>query len=223
MKNMKAIDLTHTLSPEIPTWDGTCGFEIAMSLDYKDCTEPDLFRKHKLKMESGIGTHMDAPAHCIPGGKTIEALAMENLATECVVIHADCKAGDTIMPDAVEAFEKKHGTIPPNAFVIFHTGWDAHWNTPEKYINGHAFPSVHLSTATLLLERQIAGLGIDTLSADTGARGFPVHRAVLGAGKYLVENVANAKGLPPTGAKILVMPMKIKGGTEAPVRLVALI
>jgi kynurenine formamidase len=83
------------------------------------------------------------------------------------------------------------------------------------------FPSVHENVAKLLLERGVTGIGIDTLSADTGADGFPVHRAILGAGKYLVENVANAKELPPTGAKIAVLPMKIKDGTEAPIRLIA--
>jgi kynurenine formamidase len=63
-----------------------------------------------------------------------------------------------------------------------------------------------------------------TPSADArGGEDFPVHRAILGAGKYLVENVANAKELPPTGARIFVMPMKIKDGTEAPIRLVALV
>ena len=82
---------------------------------------------------------------------------------------------------------------------------------------------MHVSTAKLLLKRNIAGLGIDTFSADTGADGFPVHLAVLGADKYLVENVANAKKLPPTGAKSFVLPMNIKDGTEASIRLIALL
>ena len=75
----------------------------------------------------------------------------------------------------------------------------------------------------MLLERGITGIGTDTLSVDTGLQEFPVHRAVLGAGKYLVENIANAKQLPATGAKILILPMKIKDGTEAPIRLIALV
>jgi kynurenine formamidase len=66
-------------------------------------------------------------------------------------------------------------------------------------------------------------LGIDTFSSDTGENGFPVHRAILGADKYLVENVANAELLPATGAKVLVLPPKIKDATEAPLRLIALI
>ena len=156
--------------------------------------------------------------------KPIDALALDILVVDCIVIKIE-NAGEkyVVMPTNVEAFEKSFGKIRPNTFVIFSTGWDAHWNTPKKYHNDHIFPCVHASTAELLVERNIAGLGIDTLSADTGAGGFPVHRTILGAGKYLVENIANAGSLPPVGAKILVLPMKIKDAAEAPIRLVALI
>ena len=107
--------------------------------------------------------------------------------------------------------------------MILYTGWEKYWHNGEKYINNHKFPSIDKSTALLLLERNISGLGIDTLSADTGANGFPVHQAILGAGKYLVENITNAKALPPVGAKTFVLPIKIKDATEAPIRLIAII
>jgi len=223
--NSKIIDLTHTLSKDIPTWDGSCGFESEIDTDYKDCKEPDVFRTQKLKMKAGIGTHMDAPAHCFPEYKTIESLTMEELVTDCVMINVSNEADGNykVMPEVVEQFESKHGQIEENSFVIFYTGWDKYWDTPEKYRNDYSFPSIDVSTAKLLLERNIVGLGIDTLSADTGKDGFPVHRAILGAGKYLVENIANAKLLPITGAKIFVLPIKIKDATEAPIRLIALI
>ena len=127
------------------------------------------------------------------------------------------------MPQIVEAFEKKYGKIQRDTFIIFHTGWDRYWNNKDKYRNDLKFPSVHEDTAKLLLERKISGIGIDTLSPDAGGKIFPVHRVILGAGKYLVENIANAKELPPTGAKILIMPIKIQNGTEAPIRLVGLV
>lgn len=77
------------------------------------------------------------------------------------------------------------------------------------------------------IKHQIAaipvGLGIDTLSPDTEASGYPVHQAILGAGKYLVENVANADKLPPVGGFSLVMPIPTEGGTEAPIRLIGLV
>lgn len=217
------IDLTHTLSETIPSWSGDCGFRLNIHGDYKESAGPDFFRSQDITMRAGMGTHMDAPAHCFEGKETIDTLKFENLVVDCVVIDvsADADEAYVVTPEVVEKFEKEHGEIKPNSVVIFYTGWDKYWNTPETYINNHMFPSIHEDTAQLLLKRDIAGLGIDTLSADTGVTGFPVHRAILGAGKYLIENVANAKDLSATGAKVIVAPLKIKDGTEAPIRLIA--
>lgn len=224
-KKLKAIDLTHTLSSEIPSWDGSCGFELSTITDYKDCTPPNLFRVQRMKCNAGIGTHMDAPAHVIKNGRTIDELHLNELITDCVVINVSSKAfaNYVIMPEIIQKFEKKYGKIKSNSFVIFYTGWDKRWANKEKYNNNHKFPSVHVSTAELLLKRNISGIGTDTLSVDTGEHGFPVHNAILGADKYLVENITNTKSLPPIGAKILVLPLKIKDGTESPIRLIALI
>jgi kynurenine formamidase len=224
-KKLKVIDLTHILSSETPSWDGNCGFELSVVIDYKDCKAPNLFRVQKMKYNNGIGTHMDAPAHVIKNGRTIDKLNLKELITDCVVIDVSSKANESyvIMPEVIQKFEKKYGKIKSNSFIIFYTGWEKYWANRKKYNNNHKFPSVHTSTAKLLLKRNIAGIGTDTLSVDTGEYGFPVHHAILGADKYLVENVANAKSLPPIGAKILILPLKIENGTEAPIRLIALI
>ncbi len=218
----RLVDLTHSLSPEIPCWDGDCGFSLTIETDYKDCTGPDRFRTQKIETRAGMGTHIDAPAHCFQGAKTIDALDLKDLVTDCAVIKVHDIADENyiITPEVLKEFEKKNGIIQTNTFVIFHTGWDKHWST-EKYRNSLRFPSVHEETAKLLLQRNISGLGTDTLSADARGESFPVHRCILGAGKYLVENIVNARELPSTGAKIFIMPTKIKGGTEAPIRLVA--
>ncbi len=221
---MRKIDLTHTLSPEVPNWDEECCFKADIKVDYKDCTPPNLFRVQKFEMRGGAGTHIDAPAHCFPNGKTIEDLDLENLVTDCIVVHTDTVTEDyLITPKVLEKFENENGQIPSNTFVIFHTGWDQYWHDAKKYRNDLKFPSLHVDTAKLLVERNVAGIGIDTLSPDAIGEDFPVHRVLLGAGIYIVENVANAKELPPVGARIIVMPLKIKGGTESPIRLVALV
>ena len=221
---MKKVDLTHTLSSEILHWDGDCCFRTEIKVDYKDCTPPNLFRVQKIEMKAGAGTHIDAPAHCLPEGKTIEKLELENLVTECVVIKIDNAKEDTLLtPDLIEKFEKENGKINQNTFVIFNTGWDKYWNEPKKYRNDFKFPSVHEETAKLLLERNIAGIGIDTLSPDASGQDFPVHRILLGAEKYIVENIANAKELPAVGSKVCILPIKIKDGTEAPVRMIAIL
>lgn len=219
------IDLTHSLTSDIPSFDGDCCFSLHIAVDYKDCESTNLFRVQKIEAKAGAGTHMDAPAHCFPKSKTIEALDLANLVTECIIIRVDDEANETyvVMPDAIKKFEEQHGKIEPNTFVIFYTGWDKYWGTPKKYRNDLQFPSVHEETAKLLLKRDVAGIGIDTLSPDAGGKDYPVHRVILGSGKYLVENVANAEKVPPTGAKIMIMPMKIKDGTEAPIRMIAVV
>jgi len=224
-REFKVIDLTHTLSARVPSWDRKADFELSIVTDYKDCTPPNLFRTHRVCASMSLGTHMDSPAHAIVGGRTIERLTIEELVAGCVVIDVSKEAHENyiVTPSAIEKFESEQGKIPAHSFVIFHTGWDWHWETPEKYRNNFSFPSVEVSTAQVLLERNVVGLGIDTFSCDTGKSGFPVHQAILGADRYLVENIANAKSLPAVGAKIFVLPTKIEGATEAPVRLVALV
>lgn len=220
---MKYIDLTHTLSSTIPSWDGDCCFTAPIVHDYKDSVEPNLFRIHQIEAKAGCGTHMDAPAHCIPGGKTIDILDLDALLVDCIVIDISKAAHENYVADvgSIETFEREHGKIPAGSFVIYYSGWDKYWNDKEKYRNNLNFPSISEDVAQLLVERDVSGVGIDTLSPDAVGDDFPVHRVLLGAGKYIVENVANAGMLPATGAKISVMPIKIKDGTEAPIRLVA--
>lgn len=221
--NQKIIDLTHTLEENIPTWDGSKGFNLSISCNYEDCTKPNTFRINKLEMNAGIGTHIDAPSHMIEGGKNIDELEIENLILPCIIIDLSKKVNDNyiIREEDVADFEKENGLIPENSFVIFYTGWEKYWNDKEKYINNHQFPSLDISVAELLLKRNVSGIGTDTLSVDTGKNGFPVHIKILGAQKYLIENIKNASLLPKTGAEIFIAPIKIKNGTEAPVRLFA--
>ena len=221
----KAVDLTHTISSDAPTWEGNCGFSHDIMLDYASCTTPVKFRVQAINMVSGLGTHIDAPAHCISGGRTVDELELNELIAPCVVIDVSNEAHESysLTPMDIIAFEQTNGRIAEGSFVIINTGWGRHWTQPANYRNDLVFPSISGEAAQLLLERNIAGLGIDTLSPDRPNSGYPVHAAVLGAGKYIVENVANAEVLPAMGSFAFVLPIKIKEGTEAPIRLLALI
>lgn len=221
----RMIDLTHPLEEGIPAWDLSCGFKHVIVS--KHSSTPPSFEVGQLEMPCGIGTHMDAPAHCYSGSKTIDQISLENLTHPCVMIDVSAQVQDN--PDYVisvadiEAFEATHGPIRPAEFILFYTGWSRYWNQPNRYRNNLQFPSISEDTALYLLEKGIAGLGTDTLSPDTSLSNYPVHQHILGAEKYLLENVAHLDRLPPRGATLLTLPLKIKGGTEAPVRLVALV
>lgn len=216
------IDLTHSLSSEITSWDSSCGFTKTIVLDYQDCTSSTVFQVQHITMHAGIGTHLDAPAHCNPTGMSVEQLPLNNLLRPCVMIDVSNHAHETyqIGVGDIVNFEKQYGTVESESCVIFNTGWSQWWKTPHRYRNNLMFPSLSLDAAKLLLERNIAGIGIDTLGPDLPDDTFPVHSLLLSAGKYIIENVANAHQLPPSGAYITALPLKISGGTESPIRLV---
>lgn len=221
-ENLEFIDLTHTLSPEIPSWNLSCGYQQVISLDYNECSTPVKFRTFQMNTPAGIGTHMDAPAHCIANAITIDQLPLQQLIRPCVVIDVSKKADEkyrSSVDDIVE-FEKQYGRISENSFVIIYTGWDKYWGMPAQYRNDLKFPCVGADAAELLLQRSVVGLGIDTLSPDRADEGFPVHQLFLGAGKFIIENIANAGSLPPIGTHIIALPLKLKNGTESPIRLI---
>ncbi|CAN5282878.1 cyclase family protein [soil metagenome] len=179
----------------------------------------------QLNIPAGIGTHLDAPAHCIASGISVEQISLNQLIVPCIVIDISDKAHETyrINIDDILKHEYEHGTITKGCFVIFYTGWERWWHEPDKYRNNLNFPSLSTAVAELLLTRHIVGIGIDTLSPDAGGLDFPVHQLILGAGKYIVENIFNANSLPNTGAYVGIFPMKIAEGTESPVRLIGII
>jgi kynurenine formamidase len=218
------IDLSHSLDSNIPSWDSDCGFHQAMVLDYCDADEQAQFRVMRLQLNAGAGTHIDAPSHCIPGGKGVDDLNLNDLIMPCVVIDITDRADEAycLGCDDITNFEQLHGIIGDGTAVIVKTGWAKFWHNPEKYRNNLRFPAVSIEAAQLLLQRGVAALGIDTLSSDRPDSGFPVHQAFLGAGKILIENVANLDAMNPTGDFLMALPLKIKHGTESPVRLVGL-
>ncbi len=220
-KPFQLIDLSHRLSSSIPTWEGECGFHHCREKDYR----LNFCRTHKIEMNEGIGTHMDAPAHFFEGGKTIDDLDINELFAPCVVIDISHKAHESysLSLEDFHAFEEKYGKIQEGSFVLVYTGWDQFWEDPEKYRNDLKFPSVSDDVAERLLERNISGLGIDTLSPDRPEDGYPVHQLILGAGKVLIENIAQASLLPVKGAYLLALPLRIQGGTESPLRLVGMV
>jgi kynurenine formamidase len=223
--HFEVLDLTHTLTPEVPTWNGTCDFKQRVIVDYAEAC-----RVQEICLNAGTGTHLDAPLHFIPEGASVADMPLENFMVPlCVIkvtekVHADYYAD----VDVIEAFEQQNGRIPAGALVIFHTGWDQHWSSPERYRGVDAqgqmhFPGITEAAAQALVERDVAGLGIDTLSPDCLNLNFPVHYRMLGAGKYIVENLTHCERLPAIGSYGLFLPLKTAGGTESVIRACALV
>lgn len=219
----KFIDLTHLITPNIPNWDNTPGFSTENMHDYAQG-----FRTQKIHMHAGIGTHIDAPSHFAPGGWDVDDIPIQKLIVPACMINVSEKADANylISSSDIEEYEKQHGRIPENCFVIGYTGWSRFWPDIERYRNADSkgqihFPSFSEDSAKLLLEREIAGLGIDTLSPDCDLA-FPVHKLLLGNGKYIVENMANCHLMPPQGAYVILLPLNMDT-TESPIRAVGVV
>ncbi len=159
----------------------------------------------------------------ILGGKSIHEFEVNDLVMPCFVIDVSGKAHEhySVTPEDIAAFESSYSTtISQNSCVMIKTGWEKFWTEPEKYHNNHLFPSVSAEAADLLLKRRVAALDIDTLSPDYPEDGFKVHKVFLGNNKILIENVANLNNMPSIGSYIMSLPIKVKDGTEAPIRLI---
>lgn len=225
LQNYSLVDLTHPIDGSVPTWTGSCGFSHEVKRDYDKG-----IRVLAYKMHSSVGTHMDAPSHFFKDGKNIADIPLEQLIVPACVIDVTAKANAyySISPEDIEFFEERYGNIPPNSFVIGYTGWQRFWKEKEKYRNISSnginqFPVFALETAQLLLKRGIVGIGIDTFSPDPADSDNPVHKCLLGAGKYIVENLTNLDQLPPLGSLVILFPLKISVGTESPIRAAALV
>jgi kynurenine formamidase len=183
------------------------------------------------------GTHLDSPIHFGEGQATTEAIPLTRLIGAAVVI--DLSAACTRDRDYrltaadLDAWEARHGAIPDGAIVLVHTGWGKFWPDKKQYMGSDVpgdtahlhFPGIGPDAAHWLTNRhKISGVGIDTASLDHGpSTDFIAHRILNGAGLYGLENVAHLDKVPATGATLIALPMKIKGGSGGPVRIIAIL
>jgi kynurenine formamidase len=227
----RVLDLSYTFATNVPTY--TPGEEPTRS-DFVT-VEENGFYIQKWELYEHSGTHMDFPAHFIAGGATVDNYDPALLVGPAVVI--DIRAKAEADPDAMlevadlEAWEAANGEIPAGAIVFMNSGWGSRWPDADAFRNPDAdgvmhFPGFSGAAAMWLLEnRDIRGIGVDTLSLDPdNSTTFDVHYAILGADKYGIENVANTDelaGVP--NALVVVGVNKWEEGSGGPGRLLALI
>ena len=183
------------------------------------------------------GTHFDAPIHWTSGQDKddVSQVSVRNLVGPAMVIDksAECAADPDFLLtiDHVKEFEKVHGPLPDGGWLLYRTGWDARAHDQDAFLNaddtGPHTPGIEVECSRWLAEEtSIVGLGVETVGTDAGAAHsfdppFPCHHYMLGAGKYGLTQLANLSQLPPTGAVILVAPLKIVRGSGSPCRVLA--
>jgi len=221
-------DLTHVFSPRTPVFPAFKPIQIRP----KFSIAKDGFFANEVTFDEHTGTHLDAPVHFVANAVTADKLPADKffapLAVMSIAGRAAKDADALLSVDDVLAWEKQHGRLPAGAFVAMHSGWDAKVANADRFLNKDAKGTMHAPGFSeevarfLVKERDIVGAGVDTLSLDAAsASRFVAHLALLGAGKYGVELLANLGTVPPSGATIIVGGPKHEGATGGPARVYA--
>lgn len=229
------VDLSHPFDAETVYWpNAPSGFELER-LAFGPTPGGWFYAANAFRAPEHGGTHLDAPSHFAAGRRSVDQVPVRQLIAPAAVIDvADRAAADPdyrLTREDVAAWEAAHGRIAAGTIVLLRTGWGERWPDRKRYLGDDTpgetgnlhFPSYGAAAAALLVvDRRIGALGVDTASIDHGpSRDFPVHRIAADAQVPGLENVANLEALPATGAWVLALPMKIAGGSGAPVRIVA--
>lgn len=185
------------------------------------------------------GTHIDSPVHFAEGKQTVDQIPLEKLIGNAVKIDVSSKAAEDrdylVSVQDLQDWEKANGEIPKNSIVLLQTGFGKFYPDKEKYLGtanrGEAavkelhFPGLDPAAAKWLIEnRKINAVGIDTASIDRGQSTlFESHVALMTNDIPAFENVANLDKIPAKGFRIVALPIKIKGGSGAPLRIIAMV
>ena len=234
----KAVDLSHPFSLETVYWPTEDGFRLTM--EAAGMTEAGYYYAANsfCAAEHG-GTHVDAPIHFAEGKATVDRIPLERLIAPGVVVDASAKAAadrDYLVGKTDFAgWEERNGRLPDGSILLLRTGWGRFYPDREAYLGtaerGPAavqklhFPGLDPKAARwLVANRRVAAIGLDTASIDHGpSRTFEAHRILSQAEIPVFENVANLDLLPANGFRVVALPMKIEGGSGAPLRIVALL
>lgn len=207
---MRVTDLSHPIRPGMPLFPGTPEprMEILSSLAREGYAE------RWLCMASHTGTHIDAPAHLLPGGSTLDTFPPERFTGSAIVIPVD---GPTITISVLAPFEAR---IRTSRFVLLHTGWAGRWGEPG-YFEG--FPVLEPDAATWLASFDLAGIGIDAPSLDpVESTTLPNHRVFLSKDICLIENLRGLEAIGPEPFLFTCLPLPLAEADGSPVRAVAI-
>ncbi|MBT8472834.1 MAG: cyclase family protein [Marinicaulis sp.] len=240
--DIKIVDLTRTLEPDFPVLQlppefGQCEpFKIEEVSCYDDRGPAWYWRNFSCNEHTG--THFDAPVHWVTG-KDVPDGSVDTIDPDgfvrpaCVMDFSNEASGDddfVLTADHIKAWENDNGEIPAGSWAIFRTDWSN--RSGEEYLNlkedGAHHPGPDADAIRYLIDRDVVGLGVETIGTDAGQGHlfepqYPAHALLHGAGKYGLQCLRNLDQLPPTGAVIVASPLKIKAGSGSPLRVIALV
>jgi kynurenine formamidase len=177
--------------------------------------ERDGYRVQHVHLGSHSGTHLDAPAHVVEDGATVDELPVHLLVGPAVVV--DLR---DLGPREPVRWERLAAYASPDRMLVLHTGWDRFWGSATY----EDHPYLDAQAARALVDAGVRTVGIDALSVDeTGGELLPAHQALLGAGGVVVENLTNLAAVDHPEPVLSVLPLPLRGCDGSPVRAVALL
>lgn len=167
-------------------------------------------RLTRMLLGSHTGTHMDAPAHFIEGGKTLDQMPLERLVGQAEVVELR----------GVRAITREHletRNWSGVERVLFKTDNSDHWNDGEFY---EQFVYLEAEAAQYLVNRDIRLVGIDYLSIDQfRSLKHPTHFVLLEKDVIIIEGL-NLKEVAPGRYRLVALPLRIKNADGAPARVI---
>ena len=232
------VDLSHAYGDDTVFWPTAEPF-VLKRVAYGPTEGGYFYAANAFATSEHGGTHLDSPIHFSESGMRVDELPLERLTGPAVVVDVTAAAAanaDYLISRAdLEGWERTHGRIPDDAILLLRTGFSQRWPDAARYLGtaerGAAavaqlhFPGLHPDAARWLIEnRKVDAIGIDTASIDYGqSTQYETHRLLAARNIPGFENLTNLDRLPPIGAMVMALPMKIRGGTGAPLRAVAIV
>lgn len=240
---VRVIDLTQPLGPATPViglpppFAASPGVTLDVISKYDD--RGPAWYWNTIRMGEHTGTHFDAPVHWVTGmdlpENACDTIPVRRfVGPACVIDVAEDASRDPdylLTRDRIVSWERTHGRIPPGAWVLLRSDWSRR-RDPQSFFNvradGPHSPGFEAGASRMLAEeRDILGVGVETIGTDAGQAGrfnppFPNHAIMHGAGRFGLASLCNLDQLPPTGAIVIAAPLKIVGGSGSPLRVIAL-
>lgn len=205
------VDLTQPLRAGMPVFPG----DPAVSVEPALCLADDGVEVARLQLGSHTGTHVDAPAHTVAGGRTVDRLRLEELIGDALVLGFEGLPPDAVVTAGMVAALLRDDLRVP-ARVLVATGWDDAFEDPQRRVH---HPVLAVDAAELLWDAGARLLGVDTLNPDPtvsvdltasmdptasadpgitpGQARLPVHEVFLGRDGVIVENLTGLARLRP--------------------------
>ena len=207
---MKIHDISVPLSPKLPVWPGDPQIVVDR---YRALSNGDPSNDSRLACSVHSGTHVDAPAHFIENGATVDRLPLDILIGPATVV--ELLEIDIIMPDRLEAL----GLPPETERLLFKTKNSDLWADTGHQFNPD-FVALSPESASWIVSKGIHLVGIDYLSIQMFKEAEPLtHRILLEAGIVILEGL-NLRGISPKAYQLLCLPIQLTGSEGAPARAV---